>query len=126
VPVAGADPAATIQVAVPAALVAHEFVNDLGWDARILQPGREGMPEVMGAAELEVVEVGALDGGLVHATDAVAGQHCSAASGYMVAAARTGEHQHVGVGAGRELSADRLDHQRGEWDLADAGVALGA
>jgi hypothetical protein len=27
-------------------------------------------------------------------------------------------HQRVRVGAGRELAADRLDHQRGEWDLA--------
>jgi hypothetical protein len=44
----------------------------------------------------------------------------------MVAAAGTGEHQHIRVGAGRELPADRLDHPEGERDLADAGVALGA
>jgi hypothetical protein len=54
VPVAGADPAATVQLAVPA--TAHEFVDHPGRDAVVLQSGREGMPEVMRAAKLEVVE----------------------------------------------------------------------
>jgi hypothetical protein len=95
VPIAGAGPAATVQFAVPAALVTHEFVDDPGRDAGVLQPGREGVPEVVGTAELEVVEVGALDGGLVHATDAVSGQHGPGPGGHMVAATRASEHQHI-------------------------------
>jgi hypothetical protein len=82
--------------------------------------------KVVGAAELEVVEVGALDRGLVHAADAMPGEHGSGPDGHVVAAAGASEHQGVGVGTGRELAADRLDHQGGERDLADAGVALGA
>ena len=40
----------------------------------------------------------------------------------MVAVTRDGEVQHVGVGAGWKLAADRLDHQVTEWDLAHAMV----
>src|SRR5215213_11564573 len=86
VPVAGADPAAAVQFTVPATLVAHEFVDHPGRDAGVLQPGREGVPEVVGATELEVFEVGALDRGLVHATDAVSGEHGPGPGGHMVAA----------------------------------------
>ena len=125
VPVAGADPAATVQLPMPAALVAHEFVDHAGGDAGVLQPGREGVPEVVRATQVQVVELGALDGGLVHATDAVSRQHRSAAGGHVVAAAGAGEHQCLGVSAGRELAADRLNYQGSERDLADAGVALG-
>jgi hypothetical protein len=41
------------------------------------------------------------------------------------AATGTGEHQVIGVTAGGKLTADGLDHQRGQGYLADAGVALG-
>jgi hypothetical protein len=69
------------------------------------------VPEVVGATELEVVQVGALNRGLVHPTDPMSGQHGPGPSGHMVAATRAGEHQHIRVGAGRKLAADRLDHQ---------------
>jgi hypothetical protein len=46
VPVAGADAAAAVQLAVAAALVAHEFVDHPSRDAGVLQPGREGVSEV--------------------------------------------------------------------------------
>ena len=55
VPVAEADRAALAPAAV-AAGVAHEFVDHPGGDAGVLQPGREGVPQVVGAAQLEVVE----------------------------------------------------------------------
>ena len=79
------------------------------------------MPEVVGAAELEVVEVGALDCGLVHATDAVSGQQSWSRRPHG-AVTRDGEDQHVGVGAGWKLAPDRLDHQVAEWDLAHVTV----
>jgi hypothetical protein len=63
VPVAGADPAAAVQLAAAAALVAHQLVNHAGGDAGVLQPGREGVAEVMGPAQVQVVEVGATDSG---------------------------------------------------------------
>jgi hypothetical protein len=46
VPVAGTDPAAAVQLAAAAALVAYQLVNHAGRDAGVLQPGREGVPEV--------------------------------------------------------------------------------
>src|SRR5215216_6695667 len=54
VPVTQAD-----RAALPAAVAAgmtHEFVDHPGGDAGVLQPGREGMPQVVRAAQLEVVE----------------------------------------------------------------------
>jgi hypothetical protein len=99
VPVAGVDSTATVQVAVPAALVAHEFVDHSGRDAGVLEPGREGVPAVMWTAELEMAEVGALDGSLVHAAHAVAGQKGSDAGDYKVAASRTSEYQDIWIGA---------------------------
>jgi hypothetical protein len=38
-PVAGADPTAAVQLAMAAALVAHEFIDHPGGDAGVLQPG---------------------------------------------------------------------------------------
>jgi hypothetical protein len=39
-----------------AASVAHEFVDHPRGDAGVLQPGREGVPQVMWAAQLQVVQ----------------------------------------------------------------------
>jgi hypothetical protein len=52
-PIASADPAAAIQVAVPTALVAHEFVDHPSRDAGILKPGRESVAQVVGAAQID-------------------------------------------------------------------------
>jgi hypothetical protein len=49
----------------------------------------------------------------------------SGTGGHVVAATGAGEHQGVRVGAGRELAADGLDHERSQRDLADASVTLG-
>src|SRR4029453_12507051 len=48
------------------------------------------------------------------------------AGGGPVAAAPAGENENLRVGVGWELPADGLDQQRGERQLPDAGVALGA
>ena len=70
-------------------------------------------------------------GGLVGAVEVVARQHGPGAlwhpgpAGAAGAAAGAGEDQGRWVAAGWQLAADGLDHQRGQGDLADAGVALG-
>jgi len=76
---------------------------------------------------LQVCEVGAgaAHGALVKAAEAMPGQDRPRANGHAVATARTGEDQDVEVGAGRELAADRLDHQGSQGDLTEAGVAFG-
>jgi hypothetical protein len=57
VPVMSAD--RTPEVAATAAgLVAHEFVNHPGGDAGVLQPGRVGVPEVVGAVQLDRLQQG--------------------------------------------------------------------
>jgi PadR family transcriptional regulator len=47
-----------------------------------------------------------------------------ASPGAAWAAAGAGEHQGRWVGAGWQVAADGVDHQRGQGELADAGVAL--
>jgi hypothetical protein len=58
--------------------------------------------------------------------EVVARQHRARAYRDTVAASRAGEDEEVGVAVGWELPADGLDHQRGQRQLPDAGVALGA
>src|ERR671931_413884 len=56
-PVGAADEAATalqFSPAVAAAGVAHQLIDYPSWDAGVLQPGREGMAQVMWAAQPEV------------------------------------------------------------------------
>jgi hypothetical protein len=50
-----------------AGLVAHRLVDDPGRDAGVLQPGREGVPQVMRAPQVQVAQVGPgrVHGGLV-------------------------------------------------------------
>jgi hypothetical protein len=48
VPVAGADPAAAVQLPVAASLMPHQLIDHPRGDATILQPGREGVPQVVG------------------------------------------------------------------------------
>jgi hypothetical protein len=57
VPVVGADRAAA-EVAAAAGLVAHELVNHPGGDAGVLQPGRVGVPQVVGAVQLDRIQQG--------------------------------------------------------------------
>ena len=63
--------------------------------------------------------------GLVQAAKAVARQDRPGANGHAIAAARTGKNQSVPISLRRQLAADRLDHQRSQGNLADAGVAFG-
>jgi hypothetical protein len=56
VPVVGADSAAPMPAGAPGGLVAHHLVDDPSWDAGVLQPGREGVPEVVGAAQVHRVQ----------------------------------------------------------------------
>jgi hypothetical protein len=62
---------------------------------------------------------------VVEAAKTVARQDRPCANGHAVPAAGTGKDKSVRAGIGRQLTANRLDHQRSQWDLADAGVALG-
>jgi hypothetical protein len=36
--------------------MAHQLIDYPGREAGVLQPGREGVPEVMGAAEIDLVQ----------------------------------------------------------------------
>src|SRR5215217_8931063 len=107
--------------------VAHQLVDHPGGDAGVLQPGREGVAQVVRAVQVQVAEVlaGGGDRGLVDAAQVVGGQRGSGAAGDAVAAARAREHQLVGPGAGGELAADGLADLLAHRHHADAGRALG-
>jgi hypothetical protein len=60
VPVVGADRAPAEVAAAAAGLVAHQFVDHPGGDAGVLQPGRVGVAEVVGAVQLDRVQQGVL------------------------------------------------------------------
>jgi hypothetical protein len=62
VPVVQADAAAAVQLAAAAVPVAHELVNDPGRDAGVLQPGGEGVAEVVGAVQLDHIGQGVTSG----------------------------------------------------------------
>jgi hypothetical protein len=64
VAVMGPDGAGLMQAGPPAGLVAHQLVDDPGRDAGVLQPGREGMAEVMGAVQVDRLQQGMLGGWL--------------------------------------------------------------
>jgi hypothetical protein len=70
------DPAHRAAAAAAAAGVAHQPVNHPRGDAGVLQPRGEGMPQVVGAAQVQVRQVGAGAGdrGLVGAAQVVGGQ----------------------------------------------------
>jgi hypothetical protein len=46
VPVAGADPAATLQLPVATALVTHELIDDPRRNAFVLKPGRKAVAKL--------------------------------------------------------------------------------
>ena len=52
----GADGAAPVPPGPAACLVAHQLVDDPGRDAGVLQPGREGVAEVVGAVEVDRIQ----------------------------------------------------------------------
>ena len=56
VAVVGPDGAAPVPPGPAAGLVAHHLVDDPGREAGVLQPGREGVPEVMGAVEVDRIQ----------------------------------------------------------------------
>src|SRR4029450_7903289 len=60
-PVVRADRAAVVFPA-PASVVAHQLVDHPGRDATVLQPGREGVPQVVGAVHVEAGEAGTVSG----------------------------------------------------------------
>jgi hypothetical protein len=62
VSVVGAHGAASVLTGAARGLVAHEFVDDPGRDAGVLQPSRVGVAEVVGAMQVDRVQQGvALD-----------------------------------------------------------------
>jgi hypothetical protein len=59
VPVAGTDHAA-LALAPAAGLVAHQLIDHPGRDAGVLQPGREGVPGLVGAVQVDRLKQGML------------------------------------------------------------------
>jgi hypothetical protein len=53
VPVVRTHGAASLLAAAAAGFVAHELVNDAGRDAGVLQPGRVGVTEIVGAVQVD-------------------------------------------------------------------------
>ena len=52
VAVVGAHGASALLAGAAGGLVSHDLVDDPGGDAGVLQPGREGVPEVVGAMQI--------------------------------------------------------------------------
>jgi hypothetical protein len=57
VPVVDAHGAASV-LAAAAGLVSHQLVDHAGGDAGVLQPGREGVAEVLGAVQVDCIQQG--------------------------------------------------------------------
>jgi hypothetical protein len=57
VPVAQADRAAA-PVLTAAGVVAHQLINHAGGNAAVLQPGRECVPQIVGAVQIKAGEAG--------------------------------------------------------------------
>ena len=55
-PVVGPDGTGRMPAGSSAGLVAHQLVNDPGRDAGVLQPGRVGVAEVVGAVQLDRIQ----------------------------------------------------------------------
>jgi hypothetical protein len=108
--------------------MAHQLVDHPSRNAGVFQPGREGVAQIVGTMGIDrnKVVAGAGDRALVDTAQVVPRQHRPRADGDAVAAARAGEDEDVRVGVGWVLAADGLDQQRGQRELPDAGVALGA
>ena len=58
VPVVGAHGAASLLAAATGRFVAHQLINDPGRDAGVLQPGRVGVAEVVGAVQVDRIQEG--------------------------------------------------------------------
>jgi hypothetical protein len=56
VPVEGPHGAAALLAAATGRLMTHQLVDDPGRDASVLQPGREGVPKVVGAMQIHDVQ----------------------------------------------------------------------
>src|SRR6266508_1240819 len=56
VPVVDADATAAVLLAALAAAVAHQLIDDPGWDAGVLEPGGEGVAEVVRAVQVDRIE----------------------------------------------------------------------
>jgi hypothetical protein len=65
VAVVGPDGAGLMPADASAGLVTHQLVDNLGRDAGVLQPGREGVPEVVGAVQVDRLQQGTLGGELL-------------------------------------------------------------
>jgi hypothetical protein len=71
-PVAGAHGAALMLPAATCGLMAHQLVDDPGWDAGVVQPGGAGMAKVVGAVQVHRLQKG-ITGGR-HGRPAIDGQ----------------------------------------------------
>jgi hypothetical protein len=97
-----------------AAGVAHQLVDHPGGDGGVLQPGREGMPQVMGAPQVRVASPApaALHGGLVDPPQVVGGQWRSSAARDAVATTGPREDQVLGAGLAGSRSSARSNAPR--------------
>jgi hypothetical protein len=57
VPIAGTDATSAIELAATAPLVAHQLVDYPGWNAGVLEPGREGVAKVVRAVRIDLNKV---------------------------------------------------------------------
>ena len=105
VPVAGADPAATLQLPMATALVTHELIDDPRRNAFVLKPGRKAVAKIVGSTKLQMCQVGSGPVGcvLIEAAKAVARQDRPGANGHPVAATGTGKDQSVQEAPGLAL-----------------------
>jgi hypothetical protein len=58
VPVVGAHGTAPLLTDPASGLMAHHLIDDPGWDAGVLEPGRECMPKIVGAAQIHGLQQG--------------------------------------------------------------------
>jgi hypothetical protein len=105
----------------------HQLVDHPGGDGGVLQPGSEGVPQVMRAAQVEMGKVGSsrLDRGLVDPPQIGGRQRRPSAAGDAVAATGPGEDQternlRDGILASN-LESNRLPHLHTVWQSACGG-----
>jgi hypothetical protein len=118
-------PHRAVTLAASTALVAHQLVDHSRGDVGVLQPGREGMAQVVRPSKVEVGEGGSRNRRLVDPAVVPGRQLGPDASLDVVASTRPAEDQPVWRTADQPPD-DRFHDRLGEGHDADARVAFGA
>jgi hypothetical protein len=118
-------PHRAVTLAASTALVAHQLVDHSRGDAGVLQPGREGMAQVVRPSKVEVGEGGSRNRRLVDPAVVPGRQLGPDASLDVVASTRPAEDQPVWWAADQP-TPDCLYNRFGERHNADARIALWA